>query len=672
MAIVAATFSPQLVQAQEVLQPTTVLGVRAVHGHDDSVHFKTLDQLHHDGGAVLQQSAAISGIRKAGNYGVDPVFRGFKYNQLNVVLDGALSANAACPNRMDPPTSQMVASTIERVEVFKGPYALRHGVGMGATINFVTSRPTFSNRSDWSGRISSGYQSNGNSLHNEASVQWRNKNINMMVFGSLAEGQDYSTGKMADGTRMSVPADFQRNTLGMRMNVKLTPQNVVTLNYNRNIAEDVDFPAANMDLRSDVTELLRLDHLYTNARSGAFKSLKQSFFGSYVDHTMDNLTKMMDPRMVNAIADAETWNAGYRSEARIMSGNNTILTGVDMRQAHAQGSRSREFLMGPMAGMTKVDDIWQGGTLDQVGQFSEWKRSGQAVDLIISNRIDWVRGYAQTPIESFTTMYGDLSRTDLNVSASLGLVQKQHNIKHALWIGSGQRSASLLERYVNKLTVGNDPYEMLGNPDLAPERNNQVDWISTYHNNGMMIKVNVYASYLNNAITSVIDPDVMPAMMTSPGVRRYTNIDRAMRTGYEITYHQELTDHMHLHTELAYTYGQDLERQEALPEIAPLELRSHLQGDFLGNRLKTRFTLRHVAAQDRVSVEYGELATPAFTLMNFQADWKIMPQASLTMGVNNIMDVAYYEHLSRTNKMNSLPIYEPGRNFSLALRIKWP
>ena len=51
-------------------------------------------------------------------------------------------------------------------------------------------------------------------------------------------------------------------------------------------------------------------------------------------------------------------------------------------------------------------------------------------------------------------------------------------------------------------------------------------------------------------------------------------------------------------------------------------------------------------------------------------DWHDKTEQNTIKSLDRAMEV--FEHLSRTNKMNSLPIYEPGRNFSLALRIKWP
>ena len=44
-----------------------------------------------DGGELLLKTPGVSGV-KMGNHGVDPVIRGQKHNQLNILLDGAYDA----------------------------------------------------------------------------------------------------------------------------------------------------------------------------------------------------------------------------------------------------------------------------------------------------------------------------------------------------------------------------------------------------------------------------------------------------------------------------------------------------------------------------------------------------------------------------------------------------
>lgn len=126
------------------LQPFTLISIKPSWGENQKVMITDQERLHHDAGAILNLNPVVNGIRKSGAFAFDPVMRGFKYEQLNVVIDGLQTAHAACPNRMDPPTSQVVLNRIKQVEILKGPHALRYGIGLGGTLNFIQEDPVFS------------------------------------------------------------------------------------------------------------------------------------------------------------------------------------------------------------------------------------------------------------------------------------------------------------------------------------------------------------------------------------------------------------------------------------------------------------------------------------------------------------------------------------------------
>lgn len=85
------------------LQPFSVISLKMSEEKDKKIVLSDQERLHHDAGAILALNPVVAGIRKGGSFAFDPVMRGFKYDQLNVVINGMQSANAACPNRMDPP-----------------------------------------------------------------------------------------------------------------------------------------------------------------------------------------------------------------------------------------------------------------------------------------------------------------------------------------------------------------------------------------------------------------------------------------------------------------------------------------------------------------------------------------------------------------------------------------
>ena len=161
-------------------------------------------------------------------------------------------------------------------------------------------------------------------------------------------------------------------------------------------------------------------------------------------------------------------------------------------------------------------------------------------------------------------------------------------------------------------------------------------------------------------------------MATSPGVRRYLNVDDAFKTGFELNFQQRLSTHFSHNLQVAYTYGKDLVLNAPLPEIAPLDLRYSFRAHALENKLNAGINLRYVLAQERVSEAFGEGTTPGFTLLDLDVSYLITEKIMVKTGAQNLLDETYYEHLSRPIGVNKTPLYSPGRNFFLMVSVKFP
>jgi len=648
------------------LYPVTIIALRKKSDQTKTLEFDFQDKLAHDGGAVLTQTPAISVIRKSGNYGFDPVLRGFKYDQLNVVLNGAQSAVAACPNRMDPPTSQMAPNMLDRVEILKGPHALRYGNSFGGTINFIASEPRFSDAANTYGRWSGTYESNGDIFRTEGHLGFSGKRYDLGVFAAWSQGNDYR-----DGDDITVPADFLRGSFGANLDWKLADNQTLTASATRNLARDADFPALPMDLREDDTWLFNARH-EIKFDNTALQSWNTTLFGSFVDHLMDNRLKSLDPRMLNAETDAQTRSYGGRTESVWKQRNGVLYAGADLRVEEAEGVRTREFLMGPNAGRTFTDNAWQDGRISKSGLFAEYHLSGQSNwRFVFSGRVEWNQAQIADAQDEFTNVNPETDITQINPSLSIGTVKNfGNNISLGLWLGRAQRSGGLTERFINYFPVGQDPFELLGNPQLDPEVNNQADLTFSFETERTALCVDVFASYLQDYITAFIAPDLSPRLPNSPGVRRFENIGEAFKTGFEVSWSQQLIAGLQHELSFAYTYGQDLEREEPLPEIAPLDFRYTLAGSYLRDRLRPEVTLRHVLEQGRISEEFGETVTPAFTLLDVQVAYQIANSVRLVGGAQNLFDIAYYEHLNRSVRGNmARAIFAPGRNVFLSLSV---
>ncbi len=648
------------------LYPVTIIALRPAIDETETLSLDYEEKMAYDGGALLNQIPAINSIRKSGAFGFDPVLRGFKYDQLNIVLNGAQSATAACPNRMDPPTSQMAPNMMDRIEVLKGPHAMRYGGTVGGTINFIPASLRFSDQNQIYGRLSGGYDGNGNIIRSEGMLGFSGNGYDLGIFTAWSQGSDYKTG---DG--QIIKANFTRGNFGSNLGLKLSKNQQIRLSVSNNLARDVDYPALPMDLRKDDTWMFNARHDIT-VNKDHLKSWNTTVYGSFVDHLMDNYSKILDPRMVNAETHANTRNYGGRTEGVWEFSKAKLFSGFDIRIEGADGTRTREFMMGPNAGKIVNDNVWQNGQISKTGIFGEYHISKYHFEWILSGRLELNISGIDDSAPEFTEIYDETSSTQINPSLSIGGIKSfENDISLGFWLGRAQRSGGLTERYINYFPVGQDPYEMIGNPMLDPEVNNQLDLTLGWNTTVTAIDIDVFVSYLQDYISSVIDTTLSPRMPTSPGVRQFVNIDQAFKTGFELSWSQKIIQGLYHQLSMAYTYGQDLELAEPLPEIAPLDFRYKLMGTYFKNKLKPEIAFRYVLKQSRISTEYGETETPAFTVVDLKLSYHALKFLGMTVGIQNLFNQNYYEHLNRSIRGSAIPIYAPGRNFYVSLNFNF-
>jgi iron complex outermembrane receptor protein len=149
---------------------------------------------------------------------------------------------------------------------------------------------------------------------------------------------------------------------------------------------------------------------------------------------------------------------------------------------------------------------------------------------------------------------------------------------------------------------------------------------------------------------------------TSPGVRQYVNIDKATLVGFELTWSQQIGKYFSNEFTSFYTKGHNPAKDQPLPEINPFEIKNKFQGRFDENKLSPYVLCRHAFRQDRVSEDFGERKTKAFTVVDLGMRLVMLKNTQLTLAAQNIFDVSYREHLSRYIRP-TLPLSSPGRSF---------
>ncbi len=615
------------------------------------------------------------GIIKRGGYSMDPVFRSFKYDQLNLIYDGGVYLSNACPSRMDPASVQISPAEIDRIELIKGPFSVRYGQTMGGLINIITNRPKSSDKLVIKGEVEGGYEVNGNGITGRGSLSAVTKKYDLSVQGGGISFDDYKNG---DGE--TVPSSFQTYNYAVKFGLNPGVNQRLQVSWRQSFGKDIKHVSLPMDAPKDNSSVLSVDYGARNL-SDKIVSLNAKAYYTYIDHLMTNEDRP-NFNTVDARAPVTSSTFGSRFELGLQASRKTsIFIGTDLRSVAKDGVRNRivKIMNGNVLDPPRefTDLIWQDSWLYDLGVFAESNiLANETWEFQLGARVDYVESGANNPAEDFEALYGEINpKSEVNFSlngsanyyfGNSGLLQ--------LSLGRGQRAASLLERYINHFNVGVDAYEYVGNPNLKSEVNNQVDLTVKDALGKFHWKINVFYSYIHNYISAIVDETLPRKYM--PGTeplysKRFINVDEVWQTGFDAEIRYHFTKSLSARAGGYYTYAQNVDFDEPLPEILPLTGLASIQ--YNKEKYWVELKGRFVARQDRVAESFDETESPGFNVFDLLAGYSPVRNLDLSIALRNIFDANYYEHLSRPykNQTENSVLYEPGRSFRIGLKFKF-
>jgi iron complex outermembrane receptor protein len=641
-----------------------------------------------DVGDYLRSIPNVGGIRKGGG-SVDPVVRGFKFSQLNVVLDGGMKIENGCPNRMDPVSSHVEVEELSNINVVKGPFQLNYGPAMGGVINLQTEDPQPYAKFEIHGNAMFGYETNWDGAKEHFSLYGGNSKIYFLANGGYRKYGDYTSGG-SESESVTYKTSFRKYNYGAKVGYAITSKQNILLSYSESHGRDVMFPALTMDEISDDTRMISADYSAENI-SEVIKKLDVKVYRTNVKHIMDNSnretwnTKQM-------VADVDAINTGGKAILGMKVKRHNISAGLDFENIYKDGIRTMTMQM--MGGTsTKKFNLWNKAVIQNEGIIAGYNSVFGTFAIQAGLRLDINKADSEDTlvlIKNGVEYFNETSSQFVNVSGNLGLSQKlTDKLSVSIAIARGTRSPNMLERYIKLLSVGYDSYDYLGNPQLKPEINNEADLTFKYTDEKFgNIYLNGFYSYVKDYISAELLPSsvITPGTLGAPGVKQFVNVDKATFTGFELGYTSPQAYKLGVSVVAALTYGRipevtkyiitagqvtgdTLITNDALPEIPPFETTISVNYRLLKGKLIPKISYRLVAAQNHVSEAFYEPETPGFSLLNFSVAYNITKNININAGANNIFDVSYYEHLNRKIVGSTEKLYEPGRMFFVTLNL---
>ena len=676
----AIFLSEQRITAQEEIQVEEIL-VSVDRGYDKPQSKISNEEIQllapRDIGDIFKTVPGF-GVIKRGGYAMEPVFRSFKYEQINMMFDGSMRIAPACPNRMDPITTHVNPEEISKIEIIKGPYSVRYGQTMGGIINMVTHKKSFKDKFEVHGILLGSYQTNGEGKTSALQLHTGNKYFDVHLSGGLKDFGNYKSGWGDE-----IPSSFKSYDYALKLGINPGKKQRIVLGLRQSFGRDIKHVALPMDTDTDDSKMLSFDYSIRDLNDLIFELNIKAYY-SDVDHVMSNKERP-NFNAVDAVAKVFSENYGVKVEAgALLTDKNTIFAGIDYNVVAKDGGRTRLVSTNMCNGMTFnpprefTDLIWQDSRSTNFGFFVESKN--RLSDNILLNggfRVDLDEAEIASPANDFNGLYNNDLKRDAEISFSGNVSLKfksEGKYSYVVALGRGVRAPKLTERYINHFNVGVDAYEYVGNPDLEYEKNHQVDFFVTKEGDVLEFKAGIFASYLNDFITSYVDTTIARKFMPCQQpqyVKRFVNVDEAFQYGFELSVSYQLIKNLWLEGDVYYTRAQNLDIDEPLEEIPPLS--SLVSVVYKTKKLYALLNARFVAEQNKISMLIGETSSDAFNTLDFKFGYKLNKMLEVDFGVNNIFDANYFEHLSRSfrNVGKQGMIYEPGRNFIFSARVKF-
>jgi iron complex outermembrane receptor protein len=608
----------------------------------------------------------------------EAVINSFKYDQVSTIKNDACQASSSCPNRMDPITTRISPDEIQSIEIVKGPYNVRYGQIMGGLVRIITKDNLFNEQFKISGSAGAEYQTNGNGIISGFKLNGAAKKYKFTSFANYRKFDNYKSG---DGTEIA--SSFETYSYGLGAGTKLSKDQILSANWTFSRANDVLHAGLPMDAQYDLSHMASIDYEIKNL-GREIEHIKINLFGATEEHLMSNANR---PNAHISLANTPVKSQNYGGRIEIKSHTSKYLTsfiGFDFAREHKTGHKDvtiyKNVCTTPVTVLPKPINksfsVWQNSYLQNMGLFVQVKRyftenlkvdAGLRGTLIHSDILD--------PEADFSALYKEDLKPDYeyNLNYFFSFDYKLANaLDFKLAFGQGSRHASLLEKYINHFSVGQDMYEYVGNPHLKSEINKQVDFTVSKEHKHFYVYANIFYSRVRDYISAKIDSTIPRKFMPCKAplyTKRFINLTEVEQYGYQLGININNIKHFYSKISLAYTHAYNVDLDEPLAETPPLNF-SVILG-YKRNKVNLELSNEYHATQDQIALSVGETTTPSFNIIGFKASYLLFKKFSLGFNIDNILNQNYYQHLSRPYKnmdVQSQQFYEPGRNFRLFAR----
>lgn len=589
-----------------------------------------------DGADYLQSILGFNAIKNGGTNG-DVTFRGMFGSRIKMLTDGTENLGA-CPARMDSPTSYINPESYDRITVIKGPQTVLYATpGSAATVLFEREPEQLSADKPYRGQASVLIGSFGRLDHNiEAAVGDESKYARLNANRSVA-------GNYQDGNGKTVQSQWERWSTDLALGWKPTQDTWLELRGGASDGESA-YAGRTMDGTQFRRESLGL-HAEQKNITDVIKKVEAQIDYSYNDHVMDNF-KLRTPPMMPMAMEVTRRTINARTAVTTEWGNFSAVSGVDSQHNQHAGNMY-------MRDANPIPPLKRDLEYQSYGAFTEWTYT-------LSPETKWVAGGRIDQVK-VNHAANDQQRKDTNPSAFVRIEHAlpEHGLKTYAGIGYVERSPDYWE--ISRVSKGLLNY-------LDTEKTTQLDLGFEFEQGALTSWASAYAGLIDDFILVPYQSNPNGSVSILPA----RSIDATI-AGAEAGIGYHLTDHLQTDLSAMYAWGKNTSDGKPLPQIAPLEGRFNLR--YVQDRYSLGLLWRAVAKQNRISLNEGNIVgydigkSKGFSTLAINAAYQYSPTLDFAVGIDNLLDKAYAEHLNKSGA--ALFGYAANEQFNNSGRNYW-
>lgn len=606
--------------------------------------------------ALSSEVPSIDMSRRSG-IANDIFIRGQKRDNISVTVDGT-KVCGACPNRMDPPASHILANQIDEVDVTEGPYDVENFGVLSGGVKITTKKP----EKGIHGELDFGYGSWAYTKYG-ATLSAGNDFIRVLVSASSESSDQYKDGDgntlteqtAAKGTTnlyqtkyMDEPA-YTKKSITSKAFVNFTDEQELRLSYTANRSDDILYPNTPMDAAYDNSNIYSIGYNIKNI-ADFYKDIDLQYYYSDVDHPMDGKYRALMGGSKYMTAELQTMMRGLKLKNNFDINSYKLQVGLDGSLRTWQGKKYRtDVNTGVVDNLsTQIPHT----ETENKAVFAKLEKEFGGLKVEIGARYDSTK---ITPQDTAANQANDYNAFNANILTT-------YNIDNAnkifLGFGKSARVPDARELYI--ATNGNDK--------LKQVTNQEVDLGYEFNNDLMKFKIKGFYSILNDYI------------YYNNTTSSFINLDAKVYGG-ELSASLYATDYITLDAGLSYKKGQkdkaiSGQTDKDLADIAPLRGKVGISYEYMNNSIasiETQFSDKW----DNYDADNGEQEIAGWGIVNMKVKHSFPKGFGLTVGVNNILDQTYatsntYVDLTLISAgTQTMLLNEPGRYFYTNLTYKF-